>query len=103
MNKYRAVKTAIDGITFDSKKEARYYSDLKLLERAGEVTDVELQKPFAITINGVLVCTYRADFSFYDTREKRPRVVDVKGMDTPVSKLKRKLVRAQYGVEVEIV
>lgn len=102
MTKYGAIRTAVDGITFDSKKEARYYSDLKLLERAGEVTDVELQKPFVITINGVLVCTYRADFCFYDTREKRPRVVDVKGMDTPVSKLKRKLVRAQYGVEVEI-
>lgn len=102
-NKYRARKTIVDGITFDSALEARYYGNLKLMERAGQVYGVELQKPYPITINGVVCGTYRADFTFWDQHEKRQRCVDTKGMDTPVSKLKRKLVEAQYGIKIEVV
>lgn len=102
-SKYRNEPVTLDGIRFQSKAEARYYSQLKLREKAGEVYGVELQKPFVITINGVLVCTYRSDFSFYDNREKRMRVVDVKGVSTPVFKLKAKMVKAQYGVDIEVV
>ena len=102
-NKYGAKKTTLDGIVFDSKAEANYYAMLKLREKAGEVHAVELQKPFVIAINGKVVCTYKADFAFHDEIEKRHRVIDVKGMDTPVSRLKRKLVQAAHGVEVEIV
>ncbi|ALN73551.1 DUF1064 domain-containing protein [Aureimonas sp. AU20] len=104
-NKYRAQKTEVDGITFDSKAEARRFMELRLLERAGEISDLKLQEPFACTVGdkAVVVCTYRADFSYWDNRQKRQRVEDVKGMDTPVSALKRRLVRALFGVEVEIV
>lgn len=104
-NKYRAQKTEVDGITFDSKAEARRFMELRLLERAGEISGLKLQEPFACTVGekSVVVCTYRADFSYWDNRQKRQRVEDVKGMDTPISRLKRKLVGAIHGVEVEIV
>lgn len=102
-NKYHAQKTEIDGITFDSKAEAAYYSKLQLRAKAREVHHVELQVPFPLTVNGYLVGSYRADFVFYDDVETRQRVIDVKGYDTPLSKLKRKLVKAIHGVDVEIV
>jgi len=102
-NKYGAVPTVVDGIRFHSALEAKYYANLKLMERAGEVYGVELQKPYPILTNGKLCGSYRADFVFWDQREKRTRTIDVKGMDTPVSRLKRKLVEAQYGIKIEVV
>lgn len=102
-NKYGAIRTTIDGITFDSKAEANRYALLKLREKAGEVYEVELQKPFILSVEGRVIGTYRADFAYYDATIKRNRVEDVKGTDTPLSKWKRKHVAAQYGVEVEIV
>lgn len=103
-NKFGAVKTVLDGIAFDSKREAAYYAELKLREKAGEVSAIELQKPFPLLAgSGRLIGSYRADFVFWDCREARSRIIDVKGMDTALSRWKRKHVAAQYGVEVEIV
>src|SRR6478735_9445253 len=102
-SKYRNEPVMIDGIRFDSKAEARYYSLLKLREKAGEVHGVELQKPFAITIDGKLICTYRSDFYFFDHVERRTRIIDVKGVITPVFRLKAKLVKAFYGMDIEVV
>ena len=99
MSKYKAKPITIDGIRFASTKEGKRYTELKLLERAGEISRLELQPRYDITINGVKVCTYVADFSYFD---KSSRVVeDVKGMKTPVYRLKRKLVEALYpGVKI---
>lgn len=101
-SKYGARKTVLDGITFDSQAEAKYYAELKQREKAGEVFEVELQPRFALTVNGHLISTYRADFRFFDALVKRNRVIDVKGFDTRDGKLRRKLVRAVYGIEVEL-
>ena len=102
-SKYRNRKTVVDGLTFDSKREAEYYAGLKLREKSGEVYEVELQRPFKITINGLLICTYRCDFSFFDDIEKRFRVIDVKGVETDVFRLKRKLMKAVHKIDVEVV
>ncbi len=102
MLKYRNKKVTIDNITFDSKLEAKHYSQLKLLERAGEIKDLELQPRYDLIINDVKIGYYKADFRFFDKKEIRQRVVDSKGMDTTVSKLKRKMVKAIYGIDVEI-
>ncbi len=48
MTKYKNKKVVLNGITFDSQKEARRYRDLSLLERAGEINDLELQKAFIL-------------------------------------------------------
>lgn len=102
-NKFKAKRTLLDGICFDSKAESAYYAALKLRERAGEVCDVEMQRPYALTINGVLICTYRADFVFWDVALKRRRVIDVKGVITPLFRVKQKLMKACHGLEVEVV
>lgn len=102
-NKYNAQRTLLDGVCFDSKAEAAYYACLKLRQKAGEVEDVEMQRSYALTINGVLVCTYRADFVFWDVAMKRRRVIDVKGVVTPVFRIKQKLMKACHGLEVEVV
>lgn len=103
-NKYGAKKTVVDGITFDSRAEARYYVQLKLREQAGEVGGVELQRPFAVLgPKGELITTYKADFAFWDFTEDRFRVIDVKGVETPVFRLKRKMVKAFLGIDVEVV
>lgn len=100
-SKYGNVKTVVDGITFDSKKEAQYYSDLKWREKARQVEDIQLQPVFPVTINGVKVFTYKADFSFTQlTTPPREIVVDVKGMRTPIYRLKKKCVEAQYGIKI---
>ena len=101
-NKYGARKTVVDGITFDSKAEAAYYASLRLRYLADEVVSVELQKPYPLTINGFVVGVYKADFAFHDVPAGKYRVIDVKGKDTPLSKLKRKMVKAIYGLDVEL-
>lgn len=98
-NKYNAIKTVIDGIKFDSGAEARRYSELKLLEKAGVITDLELQPRYDIVINGQKICFYKADFRYNDSNGFQI-TEDVKGMKTPVYNLKKKLVKACHDVEI---
>ena len=107
-HKYGAVRTAVDGITFHSKAEASTYADLKLMERGGLIRNLELQPSFPIVIIGLdgsetTVAHYRADFRFFDVPQQRVRVLFTKGVDTRLSDLKRKIVHARYGIDVEIV
>jgi hypothetical protein len=97
-SKYRNIRTKVDGIEFASKKEAARYSELRLLERAGKISGLKLQVPYPIEINHVKICTYRADF-VYLTRPGL-MVEDVKGAKTPLYRLKKKLMRAIYGIEI---
>lgn len=102
MNKYRNKKTVVDNITFDSKKEAARYQELRLLERAKEIHNLELQPAFAVVVNNVKVCTYKADFKYWvDGVNGRYIVEDVKGIKTPVYQLKKKLVKAIHGIEIQ--
>lgn len=104
-SKYGNEKVVIDGITFDSKVEGKYWTHLRLRERAGEVYGIIRQKPFPIELGGMSICTLRVDFYFFDHTVNRMRAVDIKGgpSDTAVFRLKAKLVKAMYGVDVEIV
>src|SRR3990167_5299112 len=65
-SKYRNVATTVDGIRFASKAEARRYTELKLLERAGEIISLRRQVAFPIAINGEHVCHYVADFEYQE-------------------------------------
>ena len=104
MNKYRNIPVVIDGIRFASKAEGRRYSELKLLEKAGEISKLELQPRYKIIVEGILICTYVADFKF-EQRHKSGMfftvVEDVKGILTPIYKLKKKLVKAVCGVDIK--
>ena len=103
-SKYGNKKVTVDGIRFDSKREAEYYAALKLREKAGEVIGVELQRPFALLgNNGMLIATYKADFCFWDNVADRFRVIDVKGVETKDFKLKKKMMLGLLGINVEVV
>lgn len=95
--KFNAKKTELDGIMFDSMKEAGRYEDLKQDQETGAITDLELQPVFQVVINSKKVCKYRGDFR-YTTKEGKSIVEDVKGFKTPVYRLKKKLVEAQFGI-----
>lgn len=98
MNKYYNRKTVIDNIRFESHAEAQMYQQLKLMERAKEISQLKLQPKFTlqeayIGIDGKKVrsLVYVADFSFFDNRKKHYRILDCKGMKTEVFRIKEKL------------
>ena len=97
MNKYRNIKTVVDNITFDSKKEAARYSDLKLLETAHHIMHLETQPRFPLMINGKRVATYIGDFKYWSPSENEWIVEDVKSeaTKTPLYRLKKKILEAQ--------
>lgn len=99
-HKYGAIPTEVGGHRFASKAEANYYLTLKLLERAGQVRDIELQPSYPIVVNGVKVCTYRGDFRYFDKALGKVVTADVKGMKTPMYRLKKKLVAAVHGIDI---
>lgn len=107
-NKFNAIKTTIDGIKFDSKKESMRYSQLKLYEKGGLISDLRLQVSYELipklVINGKTerAIKYVADFVYYDTVHKVEVVEDVKGMITDVFKLKYRLMKLQHGIDVKI-
>ena len=100
-SKYNNQKTMVDGIEFDSKKEADYYIHLKLLKKAGEIKDIGLQQRFVLQPgfkkNGVKYqpITYIADFVITNN-DGTTEVVDVKGVETQVFKIKKKLFEYMY-------
>lgn len=98
-SKYRNVKTTVDGVTYDSKKEARRAGELALLVRAGEISELKRQPKFELVVNGQKIARYVADFTYFD-KDGKPVVEDVKGVLTPEFKLKAKLMRAIHGVEI---
>ena len=104
MTKYRAKRTEVDGIMFASKKEAARYQELKMLERAGKIERLELQPKFRIEVCGQFICTYVADFKYYEPGGRTVFsmiVEDVKGFKTPVYRLKKKLVEALHAITIE--
>jgi hypothetical protein len=97
-NKYSAVRTLYNGEWYDSKKEARYAAQLELLKHAmyakDRVVKVERQPVYEL-VQKPNRMTYRADFRV-TYADGRVEVVDVKGVKTPVFKLKLKLMKALY-------
>ncbi len=98
-SKYKAVRTTLDGITFASKREAERYATLKLLEKAGDITKLELQPKYLLVVNGQLICTYVADFRYRNHKGKLV-VEDAKGFPTRDYQLKKKLMRAIHDIEI---
>ena len=99
MSKYRAIKTIVDNVLFDSKAEAARYNELKLLLKAGEISNLVIHPPYKLFVNNKLICKYVADFSYYD-RFAKLIVEDVKGVKTPVYNLKKKFMLAVHGITI---
>lgn len=97
-SKYNAVKTTVDGITFDSKREAAHYQVLKARLQAGDISNLELQVRYHLDVNGMHIANYVCDFRFVENG--KTVVQDVKGMKTRIYKMKRSLMRAIYGIDI---
>lgn len=98
--------TVVDGIKFRSKKEANRYQELKLMERANEITGLRLQPRYPVIIGGVKVTfasgrslEYVADFEYYDLRTHKVVIEDTKGVKTEGYRIKRALMTAM-GKEI---
>ena len=101
-SKYHNEKVVLDGITFDSKKEARYYANLLIQKKAGLVKEFELQPVFILqdsyrTKDGKKVreIVYKADFRVTYTNNRQV-IVDVKGHKTKEYLLKKKMLLFRY-------
>lgn len=113
-SKYNARKTAVYGITFDSKREAERFLDLSAQQKRGEIRDLRLQVEFPLILahkdaktgKRVPSTIYRADFTYerrvsVDGAEGWVKIVeDVKGYKTSEYILKKKLMKERWGVEV---
>lgn len=96
--KYKNVSTIYEGIQYHSKAESIFASELDLLKKAGEVQSWERQIPIELVVNGKLICKYYCDFLVHYTNGNHV-LVEVKGMETEVYRLKRKLLEATYLIE----
>ena len=108
-NKYNAKRVQIDGIWFDSKAEAKRYNELKLMEKARLINQLIVHPKYEIPPltdewdKIEHICNVELDFYYWDDKKKYYVHQDVKGQDNPLSKLKRKLVEAFYGIKVEVI
>jgi hypothetical protein len=111
MTKYRARKTTVDGLTFDSAKEARRWHELLLLERGGAIECLERQVTLLLCQGVRLPGEKRArppmrlvvDFRYFDRASNGWRYEDTKGFETPLSRAKRHLALALHSIAVEAV
>ena len=120
MNKYQAIKTVVDGIEFDSRKESRRYQELKLMQRAGVIQDLKMQVKYILIPaqyetferygkNGQRLkdgqrllekeCSYIADFVYIENGKEI--VEDTKGVKTKDYILKRKMMLWIHGIRIK--
>lgn len=107
MSKYHSRKITVNGIAFDSHREARRYQELQLQLRAGEITQLQLQKKYTLipaqkkpSGGTERPVTYTADFVYIDNSGKEV-VEDAKGMKTQQYIIRRKLMLWVHGIEVK--
>lgn len=111
--KFHNKKIVIDGETFDSQGEAKWFHSLKLMQRAGAIDNLRRQVSMPLHgADGSVVATLILDAVWDETYTHvegtqgwlayRPVYADFKGMETPISRLKRKLFAAEYGAQIRI-
>lgn len=122
--KYGNRNVVVDGITFDSEREAHRYTELKILEKADKITGLQLQREFELIPAqremtdqiytkgpnegklkpGKVIehkCSYMADFVYWDLDTGKMIVEDAKGMRTKDYIIKRKLMLYEYGIRIK--
>lgn len=110
MSKYHSRKVQIGTIVFDSQKEAQRYCELKLLEKKGEISQLQRQVPFELIPAEVGAdkkklrsIVYLADFVYLTEKDGVPQkhIEDVKGVKTAVYRLKKRLMWHLYRINIE--
>ena len=118
-SKYGAKKVEIDGIIFDSKKEGRRYQELKMLQTAGDISELQRQVKYILIpaqrepdtkgprggiIKGKLLereCSYIADFVYKNTHTGEWVIEDTKGFKTAEYKIKRKMMLYFHNIRIK--
>ena len=104
MNKYRAKKVTVDGIEFDSRREANRYSELLAMQQAGLISDLYCQPEFEIIpkCGKERSAKYHADFSYTDNATGQKAVEDVKSRATKTKDyiLRRKLMNWRFDIQI---
>ena len=102
--KYKNIPTEVDGQIFHSKIEAKRYVELKLLQKEGEIKDLEIQPVIPLVVNGKKIGKYIGDFRYYDKAFKKVVLEDVKSKVTKTSlyRLKKKILLT-YDPPLEII
>ena len=105
-SKYKAVKTEVDGIKFDSRKESNRYLELKEMEQKGFIKYLQMQVPYIIIPKSEYgrKIVYKADFVYYSNQKGKVIVEDVKSPYTrknPVYRLKKRLMAEVHGIIIE--
>lgn len=98
LSKYGNKKVEVDGVVFHSKRESYRWVSLKAMQSAGIIFNLERQVKYEILVNGFKICSYFADFKY--RRNGKWYLEDVKGVKTPVYKLKKKLMLAVHGISI---
>lgn len=99
-SKYNAKKTDVDGVEFDSKREAKRYKQLRMLLKAGEIAFLARQVQFELNVGGSFSMVYIADFQ-YTIRATGAQVIeDCKGFRTAEYEKKKRLMKEIYGIEI---
>lgn len=109
-NKYGAKPQVVDGVRFDSKREFSRWEFLQIRQRRGEITKLERQVRYdlapSVKLHGEKrrkpALWYVADFRYFDVRHCEYVVEDAKGRDTPVSRIKRHLMKSVHGIDVRL-
>lgn len=104
MRKYHNKPQKVDGLRFDSKAEAKRYGELKLRQMAHEIADLKIHPAYYLSVNGIQVCKYVADFAYWTNGEPGSRryvCEDVKGVRTAAYVIKKKLMLAVLQINVE--
>ena len=101
MSKYGAIKTTVDGIVFDSRAEARRYSELLLMQYSGLISHLVCHPSWLLVVNGVKIGKYTADFQYVVLDNQTIITEDVKGVRTRDYILRKKLMLALHGIDVK--
>jgi hypothetical protein len=97
--KFGAIVSTVDNLRFASRAEAARYQYLSLLVKASSIRQLRLQTKWPLIVNGITIAHYVSDFDYLDARDTLS-VEDVKGVRTPLYRLKRKFFEAQYGIKI---
>lgn len=96
--KYRNHPVREDETEFDSKLEARRFRELKLMEKAGVISQIQVHKHWDLHVNNIKIGYYEADFTYQEGGQTV--IEDTKGFITPIYRWKKKHVLAEYGIEI---
>ncbi len=90
-----------NGALYHSKREAQFAAELDIQAMVGQIAGYRRQVPYELVVNGTQICRYVADFVV--TKDGLESVIDVKGVETEAFRLKKRLMLACHGIEVEVV